>query len=141
MIAALQSALREPNTGLLIVGFGFNDNHIAEPILSAIRSNLGLKVVIVDPALVKSIDAHKHVADGGDKNDLNKDDELTGNLGTARTNAYLCKIMSLMDQGDARLTFLNGTFEDVAREIPDMTAETDLEKHMIRMRVIEGGSA
>ena len=141
MIAALQSALREPNTGLLIVGFGFNDNHIAEPILSAIRSNLGLKVVIVDPAFVKSVDSHKHVADGGDENDLNEDDELTGNLGTARTNAYLCKIMSLMDEGDARLTFLNGTFEDVAREIPDMAAETDLEKHMLRMRVIEGDSA
>ena len=141
MMAALQAALREPNTGLLIVGFGFNDNHIAEPILSAIRSNLGLKVVIVDPALVKSIDAHKYVADGGDKNDLNEDDELTGNLGTARTNPYLCKIMSLLDQGDARLTFLNGTFEDVAREIPDMAAETDLEKHMLRMRAIEGDSA
>ena len=141
MMASLQAALREPNTGLLIVGFGFNDNHIAEPIMSAIRSNLGLKVVIVDPALVKSVDAHKHVADGGDKSDLNEDDELTGNLGTARTNAYLSKIMSLMDQGDARLTFLNGTFEDVAREIPDMAAETDLEKHMLRMRAIEGDLA
>lgn len=141
MMASLQAALREPNTGLLIVGFGFNDNHIAEPIMSAIRSNLGLKVVIVDPALVKSVDAHRHVADGGDKSDLNEDDELTGNLGTARTNAYLSKIMSLMDQGDARLTFLNGTFEDVAREIPDMAAETDLEKHMLRMRAIEGDLA
>jgi hypothetical protein len=122
MMAALQAALREPNTGLLIVGFGFNDNHIAEPILSAIRSNLGLKVVIVDPF-------------------LDEDDERTGKLGKARTNKYLSKIMGLMDQGDARLTFLNGTFEDVAREIPDMAAETDLEKHMLRMRVIEGDSA
>ncbi|NOU22973.1 MAG: SIR2 family protein, partial [Methyloglobulus sp.] len=49
MMAALQSALREQNTGLLVIGFGFNDKHIAEPILSAIRSNLGLKVVVVDP--------------------------------------------------------------------------------------------
>ena len=116
MMAALQAALREPNTGLVIVGFGFNDNHIAEPILSAIRSNLGLKVVIVDPFL--------EVA-----------------LAKAEANKYLKTIMQLMDQGDARLTFLNGTFEDVARDMPDMAAETDLEKHMIRMRVIEGGSA
>lgn len=116
MMAALQTALREPNTGLMIVGFGFNDNHIAEPILSAIRSNLDLKVVIVDPFLEAA-------------------------LAKAEANKHLKIIMQLMDQGDARLTFLNGTFEDVARDIPDMAAETDLEKHMTRMRVIEGGSA
>lgn len=138
MMAALQAALREPNTGLMIVGFGFNDNHIAEPVLSAIRSNLGLKVVIVDPALVKSVGVHKHIADGGDKEDLNEDDELGSNLSTARANTYLNKILNLIDQGDARLTFLNGTFEDVVKEMPDMTAETDLEKHMARMRMIEG---
>lgn len=115
MMAALQAALREPNTGLVIVGFGFNDNHIAEPILSAIRSNLGLKVVIVDPSL-ETI------------------------LAKAEPNKYLKTVMQLMDRGDARLTFLNGTFEDVARDLPDMAAETDLEKHMSRLRVIEGGS-
>jgi hypothetical protein len=140
MMAAFQAALREPNTGLVIVGFGFNDNHIAEPILSAIRSNLGLKVVVVDPVLVRQIDAHKHIKEGGTKEELNEDDELVENLGSARKNTYLAKIMQLIDQGDARLTFLNGTFEDVAREMPDMAAETDLEKHMLRMRIIEGGA-
>jgi hypothetical protein len=140
MMAAFQAALREPNTGLVIVGFGFNDNHIAEPILSAIRSNLGLKVVVVDPVLVRQIDAHKHIQDGGEKNDLNEDDELKTNPGSANNNPFLKKIIQMMDQGDARLTFLNGTFEDVTREIPDMAAETDLEKHMARMRMIEGGS-
>jgi hypothetical protein len=39
MIGAFQTAVREPDTGLLVVGFGFNDNHLAEPIMSAIRSN------------------------------------------------------------------------------------------------------
>ncbi|MCW5284748.1 SIR2 family protein [Verminephrobacter eiseniae] len=116
MMAALQAALREPNTGLVIVGFGFNDNHIAEPVLSAIRSNLGLKVVVVDPY-------------------------LESNLKKENANKYLKVIMQMMDQGDARLTFLNGTFEDIAREIPDMVAETDLEKHMVRMRGIEGDTA
>jgi hypothetical protein len=139
MMAALQAALREPNTGLLIVGFGFNDNHIAEPILSAIRSNLGLKVVIVDPSLVKITDGHKHIADGGEQGDLNGHGEYEA-PGNAESNLFLKKIQQLMDQGDARLTFLNGTFEEVTRDMPDMTAETDLEKHMARMRGIQEGA-
>jgi hypothetical protein len=140
MMAAFQAALREPNTGLVIVGFGFNDKHIAEPILSAIRSNLGLKVVVVDPAMVRNVDVLKHAQGGGDKDDLNDDNELKTNLGSARSNSFLKKIIQMMDQGDARLTFLNGTFEDVSREIPDMAAETDLEKHMARMRILDGSS-
>ncbi|MBU3594813.1 SIR2 family protein [Polynucleobacter sp. 86C-FISCH] len=137
MMAAFQTSLREPNTGLLIVGFGFNDNHIAEPIMSAIRSNLGLKVVIVDPSLVKSIDVHKYVQDGGSLDDVD-DDELLSDQGSARKNPFLNKILQMIDQGDARLTLLNGTFEDISKGIPDMAAETDLEKHMIRMRAIDG---
>jgi hypothetical protein len=33
------------------VGFGFNDNHLAEPVMSAIRSNLSMKIVVVSPGL------------------------------------------------------------------------------------------
>lgn len=51
MIGAFQAAVREPDTGLLVVGFGFNDNHLAEPIMSAIRSNLSMKIVVVSPGL------------------------------------------------------------------------------------------
>jgi len=127
MMSALQSALREPNTGLLVIGFGFNDNHISEPVLSAIRSNLGLKVVIVDPFLINV-------------NDLDNNGK-TEQPGNATKNPFLNKIQALMDQGDARLSFLNATFEEVSRDIPDLTAETDLEKHMLRMRSINGGSA
>ena len=51
MMSALQTALRQSDTGLLILGFGFNDSHIAEPVLAAIRSNLSLQVVVCDPGL------------------------------------------------------------------------------------------
>jgi len=51
MMSRFQVSLREPNTGLLVVGFGFNDRHVSQPLLSAIESNIGLKVIIVDPAL------------------------------------------------------------------------------------------
>lgn len=43
------AALREPNTCVLVAGFGFNDDHLSEPLLAAARSNPHLRVVIVDP--------------------------------------------------------------------------------------------
>lgn len=140
MIAALQSALREPNTGLVVIGFGFNDNHIAEPVLSAIRSNLGLKVVIVDPFLCERfIDGDTHLANGGKETELNPDGKFR-QPGNVEKNLFLRNIQTLMDQGDVRLSFLNASFEEIGREIPDLTAETDLEKHMNRIRSIQGGS-
>ncbi len=50
IMSRFQMALRQPNTALLISGFGFTDQHIAEPILAAARSNVGLRITVVDPA-------------------------------------------------------------------------------------------
>ena len=33
LMSRFQLSLREPNTGLIVVGFGFNDHHMAEPIM------------------------------------------------------------------------------------------------------------
>src|SRR5690606_2578481 len=66
MMSAFHTALRQPDTGLLILGFGFNDNHLAEPILSAINSNLHLKVVVCDPSLGPWEQKEKGVQDGSD---------------------------------------------------------------------------
>lgn len=127
MMSALQYALREPNTGLLVIGFGFNDKHIAEPILSAVRSNLGLKVVVVDPWLI-------------DENHFDEDAVIQKD-GNIANNDFLKQIQAFMDRGDARLSFLNATFEEVSQEIPDLTAETELEIHMQRMRNIHGSAS
>ncbi|WP_182005235.1 SIR2 family protein [Acinetobacter lactucae] len=51
LIARFSQSLREPNTCLIITGFGFNDDHLSEPILSAILSNPHLKVIIVSPSI------------------------------------------------------------------------------------------
>lgn len=51
MMARYLTSLREPQTSLLIVGFGFNDDHLSAPVLSAIRSNHSLNVVAVAPNL------------------------------------------------------------------------------------------
>lgn len=49
-ISRFMACLREPNTCLIIIGFGFNDDHLSEPVLAAIRSNPHLKVVVIDIA-------------------------------------------------------------------------------------------
>lgn len=118
MMSAFQAAIRQPETALLIVGFGFNDNHIAEPILSAIRSNLNLKVVICDPMLAPSEEPYRE--------------------GAAKTNTHISKILYLIENRDARLSLINGTFEELVPELPDIAADTDLEKHMERVRLLRG---
>jgi hypothetical protein len=112
MMTALQAALREPQTGLLVMGFGFNDNHIAEPVLSAIRSNQHLNVVICDPALVPAPNGRN----------------------AAITNPHLNKIRKLILGGDERLALINVGFEKIVDSIPDIAAETELERHMQRIR-------
>lgn len=121
MMSSLQAALRQPDTGLLILGFGFNDNHIAEPILSAINSNLSLKVAVCDPGL------------GPRRDDPTK-------IGIDATNAHLKKIRYLIEHGDARLALISATFEEIVPQLPDIAAETDLEQHLERIRRLRGES-
>ena len=47
-MAQYLAAVREPNTCVLVVGFGFNDDHLAEPLLAAAKSNPHLRVIIVN---------------------------------------------------------------------------------------------
>jgi hypothetical protein len=54
-------ALRQPNTSLLVAGFGFNDQHVAEPLLAAVRSNVSLRVFVVDPAIAQMTNRGKEL--------------------------------------------------------------------------------
>ncbi|MES2899493.1 MAG: SIR2 family protein [Pseudomonadota bacterium] len=116
MISAFQSALREPNTGVLVVGFGFNDNHLSEPIMAALPSNLGLKIVVVSPGLAP------WEADG------------QAGPGECATNTYLRRISALAHAGDARIALLNCGFEHMLPYVPDIAAESELELHYARLR-------
>lgn len=118
MIAAFQSSLRQSNVGVLIVGFGFNDNHLAEPILSAVRSNLGLKLAVVGPRLAPYTVAGNEVPSPGE----------------ADTNHHLIKLASLARAGDARISLINETFDGLLPYVPDLVAESDREKHVARLR-------
>lgn len=121
MIGAFQTALREPDTGVIVVGFGFNDSHLAEPIMSAIRSNLSLKIVVVSPGLAPWQYGERQ------------------GPGECVSNPHLAGLRNLANAGDARITLLNCGFEHMVQFVPDLGAETDLERHMARLRNV--GSA
>ena len=90
------AASREPNTCVIIVGFGFNDSHLSEPILSAIRTNPFLRVIVVNPW------ARENATHRG-------------------KNAHVVwrDLMSSATAGDD-VWLVNATFSQFARLIPDL---------------------
>lgn len=110
MMGTLQASLRTPNTTVVVIGFGFNDKHIAEPILAAVKGSLSLNLVVINP-------------------DVEKATSPEGNI-------YLQALGSLIDNGDARLALIAARFEDIVSQIPDVIAETEMEKHAMRIRNI-----
>ncbi|TBZ79685.1 SIR2 family protein [Rhizobium leguminosarum] len=108
MMGVFQSFVRVPSTTLLVIGFGFNDKHIAEPILAAVRGNLGLDIVIVSP------DVETASGKGG--------------------NSYLGELLQLIDGGDGRISLIAAKFEEIIKLIPDVVSETELERHNQRLR-------
>lgn len=103
MISRFQTALRQPNTGFLIIGCGFADAHITQPILAAINGNVGLRVMVIDPA--------------------SKGSKKPG----------LVQMESLIKQGDWRLTLAAATFEELVADLPDLIAQTEEEQHRARL--------
>lgn len=108
LMSRLQMALRQANTGLLVIGFGFNDQHIAQPVLAAMKSNVGLKAMIVSPGLEKA------------------------------GNPIINEMAMLVRDGDPRLALLETAFENLVPEIPDLVAATEEEQHMERLRNLGG---
>lgn len=108
MMAAFQAALRQPNTGLLVIGFGFSDHHIAQPIASAIRSNVSLKAMAVSPSL------------------------------ESLPRSSIKDISDLISAGDTRLSLLATDFEKLVEVTPDLIAATEEESHQGRIRRVEG---
>lgn len=56
LLSRFLESLRQANSCLLIAGFGFNDDHLSEPIISAVKSNPGLKLIISDFRAASNID-------------------------------------------------------------------------------------
>ena len=118
MMGAFQTILRQPDTALIVIGFGFNDDHISQPIMAALRANLSLRLLVWDCGFF----------------DEEADTTEPSLEGQKLRNRYHERMRWLISAGDPRIALLRASFEDFAQEVPDMVAETDRERHAQRMR-------
>jgi hypothetical protein len=112
VMGCFQTALRTPNTGLLIAGFGFNDAHLVQPILASVRANAALKVVILALNLRRTC----------------SDEE--------RGNPSLQVLETLAKRGDQRITLIDGKFDHLVRLIPDLVAATAEERQRALLKSV-----
>lgn len=103
-MSRFQIALRQPDVGLIVVGFGFNDDHLSSPIETALRSNIGLRAIFVSP----------------DARDNNRSKAVTW-------------IEQLITKGDRRLTLLEATFDELVKVLPDVPSREERDAHVERM--------
>jgi hypothetical protein len=120
LMAKFQNSLRRPDTTLLIIGFGFADEHLAGPILSAMRSNLGLRLVICDPSLYDPAEAD-------------------GLSAVMDRRATVRDLYQLAKDGDERISFIACKFEELVSFIPDIAHETELAIHLNRVGKMRSG--
>ncbi len=110
------AALREPNTCLIVAGFGFNDDHLSEPIAAAMRSNPHLRLIVADPVIA------------------DREGDPT------KSNRYWQAFGDYRAQGDD-IWFINASFQEFANLIPDLKALTPADKLMKAIKAVAGHSA
>ncbi len=99
------AALREPNTCLFAIGFGFNDDHLSEPLLAAVRSNPHLRLIIANPGII--------------------DRESEG----TKANPYWQNFFTLAKNGED-IWCINASFQDFAKLVPDLKSLTPADRLM-----------
>jgi len=105
------AVLREPNTCLIVIGFGFNDDHLSEPLLAAIRSNPHLRLIIADPRIA-----------------------VREKEGTSANRYWQNLFMYAKDGED--IWFINASFQDFAKLVPDLKSLTPADKLMNTIKSI-----
>jgi len=108
------AALREPNTCLFAIGFGFNDDHLSEPLLAAVRSNPNLRLIVADPAIT--------------------DQESAG----GNANRYWRALFTHAKDGED-VWFINASFQDFAKLVPDLKSLTPADRLMKAIQSIPEG--
>lgn len=103
LISQYLAALREPNTCLIVSGFGFNDDHLSEPIVAAVRTNPHLRLIIVNPSADDLVSRPKE------------------------SNRYWDALYGLAKQGED-VWLINATFSDFAEMIPDLKSLTPAQR-------------
>ena len=97
------ACLRQSNTCLIVTGFGFNDDHLSEPILAAITSNPQLRVIVAD---------------------YRAQDYLEGRVEGA--SPHWARLKDLSERGE-NVWFINASFKDFAKMVPDLKALSSAE--------------
>jgi len=97
-ISQYLAALREPNTCILVIGLDFNDDHLSEPLLTAVRSNPHLRLIVVNPNCEKNRKDNTH-------------------------DSYWQRLLDLGAQGED-IYFVNAGFSEFTNMIPDLRALT-----------------
>jgi SIR2-like domain len=113
LVSQYFSVLREPNTCLIVTGFGFNDDHLSEPILAAVRTNPHLRLIIVNPSA----------------------DDLTAR--PKEKNKYWETLFSLAKQGED-VWLINANFGDFAEMIPDLKSLTPAQRLTRDIKLVTG---
>jgi len=101
-ISQYLAAIREPNTCILVVGFGFNDDHLSEPLLAAVRSNPHLRLIVVDTSIKSKTEENK-------------------------LNRFQQELLDLGEKGED-VWIINAAFEQFATSIPDLKSLTPPER-------------
>jgi SIR2-like domain len=123
MMGAFQAALREPDSALIVSGFGFNDDHISRPILSAMEANMSLRLIVCDPVFIQCEEA------------LKASEHVIADV-PGEKNTFLLRLKKLAESSDPRIHLINGRFADLAVTLPDLVGETDRERHIARTKLL-----
>lgn len=111
-ISQYLAAVREPNTCVLVAGFGFNDDHLSEPLLAAARSNPHLRLIIADRT------PEKKVSDG---------------------TKYWKELAELSESGED-IWMVQSNFDRFVEMIPDLQSLTPADALMKAVKKAAGGA-
>lgn len=113
LVSQYFSVLREPNTCLIVAGFGFNDDHLSEPILAAVRTNPHLRLIVVNPSA----------------------DDLTAR--PKDKNRFWETLFNLAKQGED-VWLINANFSEFAEMIPDLKSLTPAQRLTRDIKLVTG---
>ncbi|WEV53372.1 SIR2 family protein [Bifidobacterium sp. ESL0704] len=119
LMAEFRESLRRPNTCVLVIGFGLNDDHLSGPLLSAIKTNPSLHVIFVLPSAIQlATEKKKPKAD--------------------KYNRYWDDIRKELEHDANNITLINAIFGSFTDVIPELKAMSPADKLQLAVQEIAG---
>jgi hypothetical protein len=120
MLRMLSTALQQPDTALLVVGYGFWDAHINRITLGALAMNPGLNLMVVDPLALVDPNQDLSSVQGRERTD-----SLLEDMGLELKNTPIAELAALQDSRVSVLTGPSASFENLAVLLPDQSVQGD----------------